>query len=55
MTLVFDNLYAALGERFYVSLKPDPLPDPVSVITNDDALKDVGLPDLWPLYTSCRI
>lgn len=43
MTLTFDNRYAALGEGFYASLKPDPLPDPQSVITNDDALKEVGL------------
>ncbi|MBT5073605.1 MAG: YdiU family protein [Kordiimonadaceae bacterium] len=45
MTLHFDNRYAALGERFYASLKPLSLPDPASVIINNDALKQVGLND----------
>jgi serine/tyrosine/threonine adenylyltransferase len=43
MTIKFNNLYASLGEAFYASLDPDPLPNPQSVILNEDAL---GLIDL---------
>ncbi|HPF45655.1 MAG: YdiU family protein [Alphaproteobacteria bacterium] len=43
MTLIFDNRYDALGERFYASLYPDPLPNPRAVIFNDDALETLGL------------
>tara|TARA_R110002096_G_scaffold436105_1_gene668070 strand:- start:74264 stop:75739 length:1476 start_codon:yes stop_codon:yes gene_type:complete len=43
MTLIFDNRYAELGDRFSVSMGPAPLPDPEMVITNHSLLKPLGL------------
>ena len=45
MTLIFDNRYAELGERFSVALAPDPPPNPEIVIINDALIKPLGLND----------
>ena len=45
MPLNFNNRYAALGDKFYASLEPSPLPDPQPVITNNNALNSLGFGD----------
>ena len=46
MPLNFDNQFARLGDRYYVPLKPNPLPDPTLVITNPAILAEIGLDNI---------